>query len=75
MEFIFVNIFVCCLEKVIYDVLILKYEGFLNIFLGKLRFKYERKEDELLDNLLENIIVNFCKLKEFIKLSISYNCR
>lgn len=65
----------CCFEKVIYDVLILKYEGFLNIFLGKLRFKYERKEDELLDNLLENIIVNFCKLKEFIKLSISYNCR
>lgn len=70
-----VNIPVCRPEKAIYDASILKYEGPPNTLPGKLRPKHERKEDEPLDNSSENIIVNFCKLKEFIKLSISHNCR
>lgn len=70
-----VNIPVCRPEKAIYDASILKYEGPPNTLPGKLRPKHERKEDEPLDNSSENIIVNFCKLKEFIKSSISHNCR
>lgn len=70
-----VNIPVCRPEKAIYDASILKYEGPPNTLPGKLRPKHERKEDEPLDNSSENIIVNFCKLKEFIKTSISHNCR
>lgn len=74
-EFTSVNIPVCRPEKAIYDASILKYEGPPNTLPGKLRPKHERKEDEPLDNSSENIIVNFCKLKEFIKSSISHNCR
>lgn len=70
-----VNIPVCRPEKAIYDASILKYEGPPNTLPGKLRPKHERKEDEPLDNSSENIIVNFCKLKEFIKSSSSHNCR
>lgn len=70
-----VNIPVCRPEKAVYDASILKYEGPPNTLPGKLRPKHERKEDEPLDNSSENIIVNFCKLKEFIKSSISHNCR
>lgn len=70
-----VNIPLCRPEKAVYDASILKYDGPPNTLPGKLRPKHERKEDEPLDNSSENIIVNFCKLKDFIKSSISHNCR
>lgn len=64
----------CTEPKAVYDASILKYVGPPNTLPGKPRRKHERKEDEPLGNSSGNIIVNFSKLKDFIKSSISHNC-